>query len=120
MSLDFSIEAGILKIVAVGDPSREEQGALALRWSRHPDYEPGMPILLDNRARTAISTRAHIAEMAEATARSSLPEGTRCAVVVPSTVEFGMTRMFEALSEEGPLRVRAFRDVEEAEAWLLA
>jgi hypothetical protein len=40
------------------------------------------------------------------------------AVVVPSDVAFGMTRMWEMLTERPGWSVRAFRSRPEAEAWL--
>ena len=42
------------------------------------------------------------------------------AVVVPSDLGFGMTRMWEMLTERPGWSVRAFRSMAEAEAWLRA
>jgi hypothetical protein len=46
--------------------------------------------------------------------------GSQTAIVAPTDVLFGYSRMFETLTDlrESPTRTRAFRTLEEAEAWL--
>ena len=46
--------------------------------------------------------------------------GVRVALVADSAAKFGMSRMFEELSQMKayPVHVRAFRTMEEAEAWV--
>jgi hypothetical protein len=122
MPLSYGIdrESGILRITAIGTPSVQEQLDLAERWSNDPAYEVGMPILMDNRQRTQPSTREHVVEVANLAEKSPfLTPGTRCAVVVASDAEFGMTRMFSMLSENSPLETRVFRNLRSAEEWLL-
>ena len=41
----------------------------------------------------------------------------RSAIVVSSERAFGMSRMFEVFSEQTPIRVRVFRDYDEALGW---
>jgi len=121
MPLSFTIdtELHILRITVEGAPSMRDQVKLAAEWTQHPDYRPGMPILLDNRLRTEPSDTQHITEVAgEAGCASFLPKGTRCAVVVASDAEFGMTRMFASLSDERPLVTVPFRNISDAEQWL--
>jgi len=42
-----------------------------------------------------------------------------CAIVAPRTVLFGLLRMFEVFAEERFRTTRVFREIGEAEAWLL-
>ncbi len=43
----------------------------------------------------------------------------RLALITPEGLGFGMTRMYEALSDDLPQRIRAFKSYTEAEDWLL-
>ena len=43
----------------------------------------------------------------------------RSAVVVSTERTFGMTRMFEVFSEQTPIKMRVFRDYDEARKWIL-
>jgi hypothetical protein len=122
MALSYEIDAelGIVRVTAVGNPTLDDQNALASQWLQDPSYRPQMGILLDNRLRSEPSTRDHIAEVADEAGRSPIPTGTRCAVVVASDAEYGMTRMFASMSEERPLVTKPFRDVSAAEQWLVS
>jgi len=44
----------------------------------------------------------------------------RCAIVAPSDVIYGVSRMFEMISEAYFSGLRVFRSYDEAEAWLVA
>ena len=121
LPLSYAIDTalGVIRIVVVGGATAEEQTRLAEAWAADPLYEPGMPILLDNRRREEVASSAHIREMADLTKSSQvLEQGTRCAVVVASEVEFGLTRMYATLAEGGPMETRVFRDIDRAESWL--
>ena len=66
-----------------------------------------------------IASSGHVKDMADRTNKSRvLTPGTRCAIVVASDVEFGLGRMYATLSDEGPMKTRIFRSIEDAEAWL--
>ncbi len=42
----------------------------------------------------------------------------RCAILCPTTVIFGMAKMYEMLWTSSPLRLKAFLDRAKAEAWV--
>jgi hypothetical protein len=47
------------------------------------------------------------------------PEGTsRNAVVASSDLQFGLARMYEALTSDMPVNLSVFRDMDEAHAWV--
>jgi hypothetical protein len=121
LSYEIDTELGIVRVIAVGEPTIEDQNELGTQWSGDPDYRSGMPILLDNRLRSAPSNRAHISKVVEEARRSQLVQkGTRCAVVVASDAEYGMVRMFASMSEDRPLVTKPFRDISSAEQWLIS
>jgi hypothetical protein len=60
-------------------------------------------------------TSEYIREVARST---SYAEGSRRAFVASSDVQFGLSRMFQILSDESPAEVRVFRDLAEARRWL--
>jgi hypothetical protein len=84
-------------------------------------FEPDMPQLLDlgSVERSGI-TADQMRSLVEVFAKEVPRVGSgRVAVFAPRPVIFGLSRMYEALSEELPMRLRVFRDRDEAEAWLL-
>lgn len=87
---------------------------------RNKTYEGVRWLLIDQSATTSIDLSAeevqtirHQDDMLAAV----LPELVT-AVVVPSDLAFGMTRMWEMLTERPGWSVRAFRTRTDAEAWL--
>ena len=121
LSYEIDTQLSIVRIRAEGSPSLAEQVELAAEWMNDPAYRAGMGILLDNRLRDGPSDRQHVTEVAERAEQTpDLKSGTRCAVVVSSDAEFGMTRMFASMSEGRPLVTKPFRDVGSAEQWLVS
>ncbi len=119
LSYELDSKLGILRSHVEGSPGPREQGELASQWANDPHYRTGMPILLDNRRRSELSSTPQIAKMAALTEHSELfAVRTRCAVLVAGDAQFGMTRMFALRSAETNLETRAFRDEAEAERWL--
>lgn len=84
-----------------------------------PAYRAGMPSLVDCRKVTALLSPAELrAIAAEIASITTAPVAGRCAVLAASDVVFGLVRTYEAYSEGAPIEVRAFRDYDEAMAWL--
>jgi hypothetical protein len=84
-----------------------------------PAYHAGMPSLVDCRQVTALLSPADLRTIAAEIANiTTAPVAGRCAVLAASDVVFGLVRMYEAYSEGAPVEVRAFRDYDEAMAWL--
>lgn len=110
---------GFVRITASASPTAEDELAVYRKMLADPSFEPGIDILLDNRARSASGGSSHVQKMARLAsgARSELA-GCRCAIVVSNEVEFGMARMYELMTDGDPLTVRVFRVLEEAETWL--
>ena len=84
-----------------------------------PDHGDGFDQLLDltdvvglSVTAEGVSEAARVAETFEAQVL-----GTRCAVVVSSTVAYGMGRMFQAMAP-GAVEVGIFRRLSDAREWL--
>jgi hypothetical protein len=81
-----------------------------------PRFDPTYRSLGDLREVTSITVNP--LEAAQTAASPIFAEGTRRAIVATSDVAFGMERMFASFSERCGQKVRVFRDMTAAEAWL--
>ncbi len=79
-------------------------------------FEPGLDHLLDLRDVTLFDLS--VDEVREISRVRVFGESSRLAVVAPTDVAFGLSRMYEAFGELGEERYRVFRDIEDAEGWL--
>jgi hypothetical protein len=83
---------------------RDGRGALRLFVDVRDSAPPDAPFVHT----AAAFFRRHVAEL----------EGARIAVIVATDAQFGMARMSEIVTEQLPLRIRAFREAAAAEEWL--
>jgi hypothetical protein len=84
-----------------------------------PLFRPEFGGLIDARRVTNLPLPDELRELAELALASGPTCPTRRAVIVDSDVAFGLARMFEAYSAEGPTRYRPFRQHEAALEWLV-
>ena len=104
----------------LSDPMDMEQIAdTARRLLSDPELRPGLNMLSDHSELEFTATT----EIAKLVPRllAQLAERLgpfRFAAVVPSDASYGMARMTGVLAEGSPAEFRAFRSLEEAEAWL--
>ena len=88
---------------------------------QHPDFKPGLKRLVDLTAASAfdynVSEAVTLSE--EVGQHYSGDENVRCAYLAPTSLQFGMARMFESLlSEHAPMDIGVFRDQEGARQFL--
>ncbi len=85
------------------------------------DIPPGTPELWDARnldfSRIGRGFQERTVELQK---QFSVRATRRMAIVIADDLGYGMVRMYQALSNELPQEVHAFRDVEAAERWLAA
>jgi hypothetical protein len=86
------------------------------RLRRDPDFKPHFDQLWD--CRDVESTQASAEDMRELAANNPFTGGSRRAVVAPSNAVFGLSRMFEILTEDTQDEFKVFRDWDEARSWL--
>lgn len=98
-----------------GDVTLDEALANNDALRNDADFRASMSQLSDAREVTSTVSAEGIAELARTT---PFAEGSRRAGVADSELVFGMSRMYELRKGEHGAEVRAFRDVQEARAWL--
>jgi hypothetical protein len=120
MSHDVDSERGLVTVRVEGDPSHEELIACFAAYTGDPAFRPGMAILVDDRGRTRSASVAEVQRLAHQTkAEGQAVQGSRCALLVDRAAQYGMSRMYEILTEGGPMETRVFRDEDAALEWLL-
>ncbi len=113
-------ELGILVVVREGQTSGDEEEDSFRARKSDPALAPGLPVLVDSRKvdpADSIETIRHVAAIIQNNALK-LRCG-RTALLVGSDVEYGMARMFMALTEPIHPHTAVFRDYDEALTWLL-
>jgi len=104
-----------------GEVRGEQVVAAQRRVFEDPRNDPAIPVLWD--ARAAITTTVAFDEMRDMVAKAEplyprMGPG-RSAILVSRAADFGMGRMYQALSAGTPRTVQVFDDHDEAMAWLL-
>lgn len=119
MGISYQIVDGIVFTTMEATLSLDDVRAYLVTVLADPAYQPGMPSLVDCRKVTALLSPAELrAIAADIGSTTAAPVTGRCAVLAASDVVFGLVRMYEAYSEGAPIEVRAFRDYDQAMAWL--
>jgi hypothetical protein len=124
MPLDYDIDpaAGRVTIRYSGVIADAELMETFARVYQDPRHRVGMDELSDCRLVERLDvTAVGLQRLAEMTARLLDPKGTpwKVAIVVGQDVAFGLGRMYELLREGSPEHVRVFRDLGDADRWLL-
>jgi hypothetical protein len=87
--------------------------------AKHPDYRPGMKSLNDMREYVPRSDSINVKRVAEyLLSHIEDRQGLEAAVVVSRAVDYGMTRMLQALADTPAMRIAVFYDLDEAKQWL--
>ena len=116
----FVSDGGYVLVTFTGDVD----DLCLLEYSRKvaSEYPKGVPELADLRGLSEYSVTPdgmkRVAEFDAAFAAGT--DGTPVAVVVGSDLTYGMTRMYQMFSYSNPNTIEIFRNISEAEEWLLA
>ena len=122
MAINYSIDAQarVVGLTYVSEPTIEELTATLRAIFRSTDYRPGFGFLVDRRT-IAPPTRAFVEELlAFMTLQRAALAGGRWALVFSDAAGYDMGRIQQEVVEgrSGPVLVRPFRHVQQAEAWL--
>ena len=106
----------IVFMTAEGSLTDADLEKLRASMQSDPDFHPNLNQLGDFRATdfsglTATGVRA----LAE---RISDSDQSQRAIIVSTDLAFGMSRMYQILTDENPAKVMVFKDMTEARAWL--
>lgn len=116
---DIDTRLEIVRVVADGAVSYEDDRDCLLRVLDDPRHRPGFGFLVDHRRRMPAATAEHVRARAGTFEELNDRLGRlKLAVVVERDVSFGLARMFSALTSDLAIQVEIFRAPEEAEAWL--
>jgi hypothetical protein len=110
----------IIRTRCVGDVSFNEVIGHFHRLESDPACPPRLDVLLDLSDLTSLPDPGQLREVSSQ--MGTMNERVRfgaCVIVAPRTVLFGLLRMFEVFAEERFRTTRVFREIGEAEAWLL-
>ena len=86
-----------------------------------PDFRASMDILWDFRAvTTRIVDAQEVKDLVNfiRTNQSKRGSNYRVALVVSRDMDYGLARMYEAYSQDLPVQIRIFDELEQAELWL--
>jgi len=122
MGIAFDTERGIAVITPAGQVTADGLIRAFVEMVEHPDFRPDMHSLWDMRqsviGKMTAADMSRIARFISAR-YGPLRQGARVAIVADTDVGFGLSRMYEMMSEGVlPARVRSFRSLSEAEEWL--
>jgi hypothetical protein len=85
----------------------------------HPDFHPGMKVLVDMLRYVHVTTGADMRRVAQTFVQSAdAVSGMDVAVVVSTPVSYGVIRMLQVFVEGSPFRINVFYDMEEAKRHL--
>lgn len=121
MPIVFTIdnERRWVRIVATGEVTREEIFGYLDAVVAHRDYDPTFHEYVD--ATRLDPTHIHIDVIRawnDKSGQLGVDARHRVAIVVSSDVTFGLVRQAELVKESTRVPMRAFRDADEAVAWL--
>lgn len=84
-----------------------------------PEFIPGMDVLSDHRQMETVLPVGFVSALINRVRTAGeLMAGTRWAMVEVRAASYGMAMMASALAASMPVEIRAFRDPEDARAWL--
>jgi hypothetical protein len=120
VAVDYRRDRGLVVLTFDGDTTDEEIGTVLATVAADSAVPRRCRLLLDARGSSSLGRRSPDAIRYLVELVSGLGDGfgRRLAVLVAQDVQFGMTRMASAFGDARALDIRAFRDEEEARAWL--
>ena len=122
MPVSYSFDSHIVVVRAVGSYSTDELKAATLASLADAEV-PSRPVLMfDLRESQVLTERTagQLEDMALFLADLAPRFGNRLAMLVSSTVGYGLMRMGSAYAESDESKPEVFRDYDEARRWLLS
>lgn len=121
ISYRFHTDRNLLVTRYRGTVTDDEFVATYREIYEHPDAKPGLSELVDLRDVSSVQTSARAMRLVTGLVQQfhgEAAEQMRTAVLASTDLEFGLSRMYQAIAAETPEHVEAFRDGAEALAWL--
>ncbi|MFC1609387.1 hypothetical protein ACFL6C_00375 [Myxococcota bacterium] len=121
MPITYEIDrnAGMVRLSAREDLSLEDDTTRIQQVLIDPDFEAGMPVLVDCRKNRPFADGDYVWGLTDAFVRAGAGEAFgKIAIVVSKQVSVGLANMFCTLVGGDQSRMRVFEDVSEACDWL--
>ena len=112
-------ESGIVTLKVEGTIVLSQAIEVTEEMYRDPRFQEPTRVLWDLRGGSFDWETSELLEFASFVERSRAVGRGRAAVLAPSDLEFGLSRIYQAYSEDSPVEVRVWRDYDEAWSWLL-
>jgi hypothetical protein len=121
MPITHRIDAdlGVVYLHIVGHVPPSELSTFLRTLFADPEYRAGYHFLADCRDGGEANSSEEVRMMADGVRRhSARMTGARCAVVVRTDVQYGLTRIFAAFVGDAPFELQTFRKIDDACRWL--
>ena len=116
MPADYKIVHGVAFVTALGELTVDDVKDIRRRLAMDKDFDPGGRVFIDL---SAVDRMAwSVDDVRGLVGRDPYGSAARRAIVAPADHVYGLTRMYEMLSEMEDKTVRVFRDGAEARSWL--
>ena len=119
-SATHTISGGVVYLKYSGMVTAEILIAMREQFISDPAFAPGMSFLVDFREASLLELDEGALRRVSAHGRAIGSEwgAHRSAVVAPSDLEFGVSRIFAVIGERPGLELQVFRDLASASQWL--
>ena len=121
MAFEFEIDTteGIMCKRGTGSVTVDDIHAQLAAEMEHPDFKPGLRRLVDYRFLEPRLSAEDVEAIAATMGRLQDRFGSaRWAIVTNSDLVYGLTRMYMAFSDDSPIEVSVFREMDAARDWL--
>ena len=118
MALEYRFEDDYIRLILGGEFGSGDIKAQAEQISLDPAFRPNLNLLVDNRPSTVVAGPDEIRERVEYLASIREHLGPRVAVLVSSTVHYGLARMANLLGDSRALNIEVFTEEQQAIDWL--
>ncbi len=121
--LNADVSEDLMLLVTKGDATVEGITAFLDDIIAHPNWQPGMSILLDHRLlNLSPITTLGVEQISDYfTEISDALGGGKLAMVMNKDVDFGITRAWEIITQDRTqMQLHVFRTLDDAQAWIQA
>jgi len=112
---DIEKDGGLVRVTVEGSTEEKDWADALDAMAGDPDFEPGR-MLIDVRKHESVAPSDIMWKIGRMTGSHAL--NARWALVVSRPVSEGMANMLSTLVDKAGVKVKAYRSLEEAEAWL--
>jgi hypothetical protein len=121
MPVEFDPQLRLFRVLLIGRVDVTRVLATLTEMFAHPNFAPGVPAIWDaNDADLSALKREDFHAFREYQAQRVATRGrARIAMVSGNDLEFGFGRMFAQMANLSHLEINVFREMEDAEHWVL-